>query len=180
MEESQIIALIKLLDDDDPGISSHVRNEIRKLGAKALPQLRLYLNELDKNTPLHDEVNGFIQFHHLDNLIYKLKDWQKHEAHNLLKGLWLINTYDQPDLNFKDINKRIEQLYYDVWLDFHLELNAVEQVRLLNNIFFSKLGFKANTQNFFAPENAFISHTLQERKSNFTNFMVLRYSLKLL
>jgi len=166
MEESQIIALIRLLDDEDPEVAQHVRQQLRMLGADALPYLRDFQTELQPDTPLHKEVTHFIQYHQLDDLTFRLQQWQEEEPENLLKGLWLVNTYAEPGLKLSDVRKKVEQLYYDVWLDFHVELNPIEQIRLLNNIFFGKLGFTPNTQHFYAPENSFIAHTLQSRTGN--------------
>lgn len=166
MEESQIIALVRLLDDEDPEIAKHVRQELRALGTTALPYLRDFQKELEPENPLYEEVTHFIQYHQLDDLSFRLQKWQEEEPDDLLKGLWLINTYAEPSLKLSDIHKQVEQLYYEVWLDFHVELNPIEQVRLLNNIFFGKIGFSPNTQNFYAPENSLIAHTLKHRTSN--------------
>lgn len=166
MEKSKIIALIRLLEDEDPEIAKHVRQQLRILGSTALPYLRDFQKELKPENSLYEEVTHFIQFHQLDDLTFRLQHWQEEEADNLLKGLWLVNTYAEPALKLTDLQKKIEQLYYDVWLDFHVELNPIEQIRLLNNIFFGKLGFSPNTQHFYAPENSFIANTLQSRTGN--------------
>lgn len=165
MKDSEFKALVSLLDDDDEQVIAHVEERIRSLGQEVIPFL-----ETEWESSLSPKVQRRIEelTHHLQfNLLrQRLTAWYRHESDDLLKGLWLVATYQYPDLDFLTLKQEMEQLYYEAWLEFKPAYHPADQVKLLNSVLFGKLKFSANTKNFHAPGNSMINVVLESKKGN--------------
>ena len=84
----------------------------------------------------------------------------------MLKGMWLIATYQYPDLDLQKLRQDLEQLYYEVWLEHNPEGHYFDQVKMMNSVFFSKLKYRSNTQNFHSPANSNINIVMETRRGN--------------
>jgi len=99
-------------------------------------------------------------------LVERLSDWHHGGAIDLLEGLWIIATYQYPDLSLESLRSDFEQFYYETWLEFKEDMHPIDQIRALNHVFFSKLKFGSNTKNFHAASNSMINVVLESRKGN--------------
>ncbi len=106
--------------------------------------------------------------HHLqfNGLISKLQDWRDNRTEDLLEGMWLVALYQYPDLELNKLRADLEQIYYDVWLEFKPDIHYIDQIKILNSVMFNKLKFSPNTKNFHSPGNSMINVVLESRKGN--------------
>ncbi len=165
MTESELKALVSLLDDEDKQISAHVEEKILSLGKEAIPFL-----EKEWESNLSPMVQGRIEelIHTLqyDLLKERLKNWYNSEDHDLLTGMWMIATYQYPEIELDKLKQELEQIYYETWLEFRPDLYAFDQVKVINGVIFTKLKFGANTKNFHSPGNSMINIVLESKKGN--------------
>lgn len=147
MTEKELKALVSLLDDEDAEVRAHVEEKIRSLGNHVIPFLETQWEE-SFNPVFQKKLEDLIHDLQMDGLIEKLQTWVNGGALNLLEGMWILNTYLYPDLAYEKLTAEIEQLYYQVWLDYREEMSPTEQVKLLNNAFYNKMGFGPNTKTF--------------------------------
>lgn len=165
MQESELKALVSLLDDEDKQISSHVEEKILSLGKQAIPFL-----EQEWESNLNPHVQGRIEelIHTLQYELLKerLKEWYLSPDQDLLTGMWILATYQYPDLELEKLRQELEQIYYDTWLEFRPDLYPYDQVKVINSVLFNKLKFGANTKNFHSPGNSMINIVLESRKGN--------------
>ncbi len=165
MDVKKIRALVSLLDDEDLDIIQHVEEKILSLGDVIIPFL-----ETEWETNFNQNVQKRIEdlIHHLQftSLREKLIDWKESDKDNLLKGLWLVATYQYPDLDYKKIKKEMDKIYYEVWLNHRTYASPHDQIKNLNNIIFTKLNFSSNTQNMQNPSNSMINLVLESRRGN--------------
>jgi regulator of sirC expression with transglutaminase-like and TPR domain len=165
MTESELKALVSLLDDDDKQISSHVEEKILSLGKEAIPFLE---HEWESN--LNPSVQGRIEelIHTLQYGLLKerLKNWYNSKDHDLLTGMWILATYQYPEIELEKLRQDLEQIYYDTWLEFRPDLYPFDQIKVINGVLFNKLKFGANTKNFHSPGNSMINIVLESRKGN--------------
>jgi len=165
MTENEIKALISLLDDEDKQIVAHVEERIRTLGKDAIPFLEKQWEET-LSTSLQTRIEDIIHDLQYELLRERLRQWYESPEQDLLTGMWLIATYQYPDLELEKLRQDLEQLYYDVWVEYKPELFAYDRVKVINGVLFSKLRFSANTKNFHSPANSFINTVLESRKGN--------------
>lgn len=165
MDEKEFKALVSLLDDEDVNIVSHVEQKIKSLGHQIIPYLEHeWENNFDPN--VQKRIEDLIHTLQFDYLKVQLQGWKDRGGEDLLEGMWLVASYQYPDLELGKLRKDLEQIYYEAWLEYKQELHPFDQVKILNSVIFSKLKFSANTKNFHAPGNSMINIALESRKGN--------------
>lgn len=181
MEDKELKALVSLLDEEDPEVLTHVEQKIISLGDTVIPYLEQQW-EQQFNPVVQRRLEELIHTVQFDILRERLSAWKQGDM-DLLEGMWLVSTYHYPDLELEQLKKDLEQVYYDVWLEFKPEAHPFDKIRLLNSVFFSKLKFRANTKNFHSPGNSMINVVLETKKGNPTSlciiYMLVAQKLKL-
>lgn len=165
MTDRELKALVSLLDDEDDQIVNQVIDKIRSLGKDIIPFLE---NEWETNfnPSVQRRIEELIHDLQYELLKDRIKDWYESKDQDLLTGLWLVATYQYPDLELEKIRQDLEQIYYDAWLEFKPDLYPYDQVKILNSVLFNKLKFGANTKNFHSPGNSMINVVLETHKGN--------------
>ncbi|GHB60291.1 transglutaminase-like domain-containing protein [Persicitalea jodogahamensis] len=165
MKEKEIKALVSLLDDDDTEVTTLVENKIRSMGKGIIPFLETEWEE--SFSPIAQRrIEELIHELQLGGMAERLVHWKNGGALDLLEGMSIIATYQYPDLNFQKLRDEIDQFRYDVWEQFGSEMSPVDQVKALNGVFYSVLGFGANTKNFHSASNSMINIVMESRRGN--------------
>lgn len=165
MSEKELKALVSLLDDNDDQVVSEVTGKIRSLGKEVIPYLEQEW-ENNFNPLVQRKIENLIHDLQYELLKQRITEWYESPDQDLLTGLWLIATYQYPDLELEQLKQELEQLYYEAWLEFKPDVYAFDQVKVLNGVLFTKLKFSANTKNFHSPGNSMINVVLETRKGN--------------
>ena len=165
MNDTEIKALISLLDDEDHEVAEHVEQRIRQLGGQMIPFLE---NEWEGsfNPLLQKKIEELIHDLQYQSVLERIREWRQGGGMDLLEGLWIIATYQYPDLSLEKLRQELEQLYYEVWLDLSPDMHPVDQIKTLNNAFFTKLRFGPNSKHFHSPANSMINQVLESRRGN--------------
>jgi regulator of sirC expression with transglutaminase-like and TPR domain len=165
MKETEIKALVSLLDDDDTQIVSHVEEKILSLGTSIIPFLEQEW-ETNFNPKVQRRIEELIHTLQFELLKERIKEWYKSDDQDLITGMWLIATYQYPDLELLKLKQELEQIYYETWLEFKSDLYPFDQIKVINSVLFNKLKFGANSKNFHSPGNSMINVVLETRKGN--------------
>ena len=165
LEEKELKALVSLLDDDDQQIVSHVEGKILSIGKSVIPFLEREW-ESNLNPSVQGRIEELIHTLQYDLLRERLKSWYESTDHDLLTGMWILATYQYPDLELEKLKQELEQIYYETWLEFRPDLYPFDQIKVINSVLFNKLKFGANTKNFHSPGNSMINVVLESRKGN--------------
>jgi regulator of sirC expression with transglutaminase-like and TPR domain len=165
MTDNELKALVSLLDDQDEQIVTQVVDKIRSLGREAIPYLEQEW-EHNFNPSVQRRIEVLIHDLQYELLKFRIQEWYESKDQDLLTGLWLIATYNYPDLEIEKLKQELEQIYYEAWLEFKPDLYPFDQIKVLNGVLFSKLKFGANTKNFHSPGNSMINIVLESRKGN--------------
>jgi regulator of sirC expression with transglutaminase-like and TPR domain len=165
MNSSEIKALVSLLDDDDKEVLSHVENKIISLGDSIIPFLE---EEWEKsfNPAVQKKLEDLIHVLQFDSLKGRLLQWKDGGAVDLLEGMWLVATYQYPDLSLTKLKRELEQIYYEAWLEYKPNVHPFDQIKILNSVIFGKLKFAANTKNFHSPANCMLNVVLESKRGN--------------
>ena len=165
LSENEMKALVSLLGDSDPEVVSHVEERLVALGGAVIPLLEKEWEQSfdpDSQKKIEDIIHS-LQF---DQLRERLADWHLQGGEDLLEGLWLLATYQYPDLELSKIRDQFQQIYYEAWLEFKPELEPLEQIKTLNSVLFNKLKFAPNTRNFHSIGNSMINVVLESKRGN--------------
>jgi regulator of sirC expression with transglutaminase-like and TPR domain len=167
MQENEIRALISLLDDDDHEVTTLVDRKIRSLGGFVIPYLENVWEDSGlKNPILQKRIEEIIHDLQFESVNEKLKIWQEGGALDLLEGMWIVTTYQYPDFSIEKLKAEIEQIFYEVWIEFKPNMHPTDQVRILNSVIFDKLKFGPNTKNFHSASNSMLNIVLESHKGN--------------
>lgn len=166
MSENEIQALIKLIDDPDETIYSHVRERIVQLGLPAIPALERAWEVDDLGDLFRHRIEDILHTIHIDGTFHRLKDWAERGGEDLLDGTLAVCRYRYPELDEHRVRARLSALRQDIWLELNDNLTAFEKVRVFNHIFFQVHGFRGNKRNYHAPQNSYINEVLETKKGN--------------
>ncbi|WP_258105189.1 transglutaminase-like domain-containing protein [Marinoscillum sp. MHG1-6] len=165
MKESELKALVTLLEDEDEEIVNHVEKRLMELGTGVIPLLEQEW-ESNFNPLIQRRIEDLIHTLQFELVQERLIEWKDNGAEDLLEGLWLVATYQYPDIDLEELKQDVHQLYVEVWREFQEDLTPYDQVRILNSVLFDKLKFRANTKNFHSPANSMINAVLESKKGN--------------
>ncbi|WP_214072109.1 transglutaminase-like domain-containing protein [Mucilaginibacter sp. dw_454] len=162
---TEVNSLIRLLDDPDPEIYNHVHDKLLSYGSIAIEHLE----------SAFEQAFDSIQQERIANLVHEiqfgivqndLKLWYQGGAFDLLQGILIINRYQYPDLDEQKIINQLETIKRDVWIQMNNEASPVEQVKLINHVFYHMHGFSGNTSNHQDPQNSYLSQVMEIKKGN--------------
>src|ERR1700761_3126139 len=175
MNQNEVKSLIKLLDDPDQEIYTHVHEKLLSYGTQAIEYLESAFEQAFDSIQqerIADLVHE-IQFGVLKN---DLKLWHQSGSFDLLQGILIINRYQYPDLDEQKIINQIEAIKRDIWVQMMNEASPAEQIKLINHIFYHIHGFTGNTTNHQDPQNSYLNQVLESKKGNQISLAII-YSI---
>ena len=164
MSNTELQALISLLDDPDDNIFDDIRGKLISFGEDVIPHLEsAWENSFDHL--LQERIEDIIHHLQFSNIKIELDNWKNSEK-DLIDGAIIIAKYQYPDLEEEKIRDYIKQLIQDVWLELNDNLTALEKIKVLNRIIFGVHGFYGNTKNINSPKNSYINNVIETKKGN--------------
>lgn len=177
IENTQLTALIRLVEDPDPNVYGHVRTKLIEMGREVVPTLENTLEirrtqfafDLD-----HEErIKRIIQDIHFNHVKLDLEKWRASSTRDLLKGAIIVSKFQFPEVDEKKVEKELDQIKQKVWLEISEENTAFEIVKIFNHVIFDLCGFESSKNNFYAAENSYINKVLSSKKGNPLSLSIL-------
>jgi regulator of sirC expression with transglutaminase-like and TPR domain len=165
MKETELKALVSLLDDDDKEVITQVKEKIFSIGTTIIPILeREWENNF--NPTVQQRIEDIIHSLQYELLKERMTSWFISEERDLLTGMWIVATYQYPEIELEKLKQDIENIYQEAWLEYRDDLLPYDQVKVMNSVLFGKLKFGANSKNFHSPGNSMINVVLETHKGN--------------
>jgi regulator of sirC expression with transglutaminase-like and TPR domain len=165
-DEKSILALIRLIDDPDEAVFEHVRDRLISYGPEAITYLEESWDVDYYGLIFHARVEELIHSIQFEEIKSKLTSWVNSVDKDLLEGAILVAKYQYPSLDESEIERFIQQVCRDIWLELNSKQTAFEQVKIFNNIFFNLYEFQGATAQYYSPLNSFINTVIESRKGN--------------
>jgi regulator of sirC expression with transglutaminase-like and TPR domain len=162
---TEVNSLIRLLDDPDPEIYNHVHDKLLSYGTEAITYLESAFEQAF-DAIQQDRIAGLVHEIQFGTVKNDLKLWHQSGAFDLLQGILIINRYQYPDLDEQKIINQLEAIKRDIWIQMMNEASPVEQVKLINHVFYHMYGFSGNTTNHQDPQNSYLSQVIETKKGN--------------
>ena len=166
MEETrEINALMQLIDDPDTEVFDTVSNRIVSYGRPIIPNLE----ELWENTPdetVQEKIGLLIHRLHFQELQADFSVYIRSARHDLLEGALLVARYQYPNMTDTPVFQEIEKIKRNIWLELNNYLTALEQVNIINRIFFTYYKFKGVEVAYQHPEEFLINKVLETKRGN--------------
>ena len=166
MKQSEIKALISLLDDEDYEVLNHVESKIRSMGDTVIPYLEDRWEESSLSPLTQKKLEDLIHDLQYNAFLERLINWRENGSEDLLEGIWAIATYQYPELSLEKLRQDVEQVYYEVWLEIRDGMHPMDQIKTLNSVIFGKLKFGANTKHFHSASNSMLNVVIESKKGN--------------
>ena len=163
-ENSEISALLQLIEDPDAEVYQSVSDKIATIGKAIIPNLES-LWEATQNEEVQERIEMLIHQLHYKDLFADMESWKENPS-ELLEGALLAANYHYPDADGDVVRKQIEKMRRNVWLELSYYLTPMEQVNILNSIFFSYYKQKGTELNYKEPGEFLINQSLEAKKGN--------------
>jgi regulator of sirC expression with transglutaminase-like and TPR domain len=173
--ETELAAMLKLLDDTDEEVVESVEQHLLSLGSGAVELLENYWNT-DISGESQAKIEQLINKLQFADLKEKLVNWYNSPLKDLFEGAYLITSFQYPNFSRQELDNQLNKIKLDAWLELKYDLTALEKVRILNHIFYDINGFKGDTATYHSPQNSFINTVLERKQGNPISLAVI-YSI---
>ncbi|MCC6721802.1 MAG: transglutaminase family protein [Bacteroidia bacterium] len=176
INESELKALIYLLDDTDDDVVNQVEQRLFQLGPDVIPTLEQTYEQSDINELRQKRVDEIIRKIQSHYLIEELKKWKENNQDDLLEGALIINKIKYPEIDRQYIENILNKIKLDVWLELNYDLTSFEKIKILNYIMFDVHRFSGDNEDYHNPDNSYLSKVLDRKKGNPISLAII-YSL---
>ena len=83
-----------------------------------------------------------------------------------MDGVILVAKFQYPELDESKIINQIDKIIQSVWIELNNGLTPLEEVRVINHVFFNLLAFHGDLEHPFEPNNGYINLVLDSKKGN--------------
>lgn len=161
----EIASLIRLLDDPDTEIFTHVHNRLKSYGSEVIAYLEGAFEQAFDPVQ-QDRIANLVHEIQFGSVKNELQLWQQSGAFDLLQGALIINKYQYPDLDEQKVINQIAAIKRDIWLQMIYEASPSDHVKLINHVLYGIYGFSGNTTNHQDPQNSYLNQVLETKKGN--------------
>lgn len=128
-QNSEISALLNLIDDPDEEVFSTVSSCIVGYGKGIIPNLEnLWENTVSE--AVQERIEMIIHRLHYADLVNDLTEWRNSAYHDLLFGALLVARFQYPDLQTSPVIQEIEKIRRNVWLELNSFLTPLNRPTL--------------------------------------------------
>jgi len=166
INDSEIKALIYLLDDTDIEVVSQVEERLFQLGRDVIPVLEQTLDIGDINELRQRRIDDIIKKIQTHTISADLRSWKENQQDDLLEGVFIINRIKYPEADLQFIDNLIDKIKLDVWLEMHYDLTAFEKIKILNYVLFDLHRFGGDNEDYHNPDNSYLSRVFERKKGN--------------
>ncbi|MDD2527570.1 MAG: transglutaminase family protein [Lentimicrobiaceae bacterium] len=172
---TELQALISLLDEPDQQAFAKVREHICVYGPGAVPLLeQAWENSFDEL--MQQRIENIIHDIQFEKLYQDLHAWSHLSYKDPLEGFILFTRYHYPHLDEEEIKGLVFKLNRDAWLELNDNLTPLEKIKVLNHIFFDIYKFKCVPYQNVEMRHLFLNNLLETRTGN-SHSLGMLYSL---
>jgi regulator of sirC expression with transglutaminase-like and TPR domain len=173
LSQSQRIALLSLLGDEDPLVYRTVREKILSCGPPAAEWLRPHT--MSNDPALRRRARQIVL--HFDRQAaddHFLAFCLRHgEEFDLEQGAWLFAQTQYPLINVEAYQAVLDGYASELRGRFQSRAEAKQILTALNQYLFDELGFAGNEENYYDPENSYLNCVIDQRTGNPINLCLL-------
>ncbi len=162
MKESEFRALISLLEDDDPTVSTHVESKLIEMGGEVISRLENAW-ETEKDEIIQQRLEDIIQGIQEQDTLDRFIAWRDSEEKNLMEGWFLMSKYLYPNIKYATYTSRVNRLVNRIWLEFRRDMTTAEKLMVVNSMLFRVEKFRPGGRQMRTP-GEFLMNLLFEKR----------------
>lgn len=161
-DDSQLQALISLIDEPDQSSFAKVKEQIFNIGPPAVPLLEdAWVNTFDIN--IQKRIEDIIHNIQFNQLHFELVKWAHFKEVDLLEGFILFTRYQYPSINIDLLKEQLHKIRRDIWIELNENLTPLEKIKVLNHIFYDHYKFKVPEKQDIDARYLFLNNVLETR-----------------
>lgn len=164
-ETKELKALLHLLDDPDKEVFETVSDKIIHYGKEVIPRLE-NLWENTKDGDIQERIENIIHKVNFNEVYLGFEKWNTAEKPALLNGAILLANYRFPQIDEDALRKTIKSIYQSCWLELNNYLTPLEQINIVNSIFYNMYKFKGLELDENKPNHYYINEVMDSRQGN--------------
>jgi regulator of sirC expression with transglutaminase-like and TPR domain len=165
ISESELKAMLYLLDDTDEQVVGTVAGRLLSEGAQIVPVLEQYW--LTNQDPIRaGRIEQIIRNIQHKDLSAGFDSWLKSKEKSLLEACLLVSKIHYPGLDESLVVNFVEKMRLDAWMSLYNASNPHDKIKILNHIFFERYNFKGNSNDYHNPDNSLINRVIETRSGN--------------
>ena len=173
ISQSQRVALLSLLADEDPLVYRTVRDKLLSCGPPAAEWLRPHT--ISDDPALRRHARQIVL--HFDRQAaddHFLAFCLRHgEEFDLEQGVWLFAQTQYPLINVEAYQAVLDGYANELRGRFDGSGEPQQILTVINQYLFGELGFTGNEANYYDPENSYLNRVLDQRTGNPINLCLL-------
>jgi regulator of sirC expression with transglutaminase-like and TPR domain len=162
---SQLHALIRLLDDPDSDVYENVHGKLVSFGKTVIPVLESEWETVGQNA-IQERIIQIIEEIEFEAACKALIDWKATQSDDLASGALIAATFQYPDIDFEAIRKQLLVLHRDVWIELNDNLTSLEKVRVINHILYDVHQFRPYTKYHTSEQSFFLNNLLDNHSGS--------------
>lgn len=174
MHSREIIALVELLGDENPGVVDAVRERLDVLGDAALPALREALLSDDPRRRLR--ARAAERDIRARERARALAEYLAMPDIDLEEAVLMLAQVENPDLDFARVRAVLDDLGSRVAERLSHAETGVGRAAVLGAVLFGEEGFRGNERDYYDPANSYIDFVL-DRKAGIPISLSILYLL---
>lgn len=176
-KNSEIKALISLLDDEDEEIIENVTNKLVSLGKPILTTLEEAWGSQDYTALHFEKIEKIIAKIHFNDIYQQLNNWLNDDFSTLIDGALIIAQLFYHDLDKGKFNVEFNKQKQKIWLELNNNYTALENINIFNQVFYNVLGYKGVKTKEFQYNNFCVNTVLDSRQGSPIALGILYISL---
>jgi regulator of sirC expression with transglutaminase-like and TPR domain len=161
----ELEALISLLEDPDMQVFDNVSNRLIELGEEVVPPLEQRW-ELTLQPDLQERIENVIRKIQYNTLKKGMDGWKSEGGTDLLYGAFLVARFQYPELQYEQLEEKVDKIKKDIWLELNNELTALEKVKVINYFFYDIHKFDKSLKKSHTPQLYLLNHVLDTSKGS--------------
>jgi hypothetical protein len=145
MNDKEIKALIRLLDDPDQSVYENVSQRLLHEGEVIIPILEASYG-LTQNEMLNLRLEAILEELKNQGFLTAFKTWANQENPPLIHGLNYINSLFYPDTDFERFKVLFDELRKQIWLELNDKLTGFEAITVINRLLYDIRGYGVETK----------------------------------
>ncbi len=161
----ELEALISLLEDPDIQVFDNVSNRLIELGEEVVTPLEKRW-EITLKPDLQERIENVIRKIQINTLRRGMDSWKSGGGTDLLFGAYLVARFQYPELQFEQLNEKIEKIKKDIWLELNNDLTALEKVKVINYFLYDIHKFDKSLKKAHTPQLYLLNHVMDTYKGS--------------
>lgn len=161
----EINALLRLLEDPDQSVYHSVSERILRYGNDILPKLESSW-QICHDPLAMVRIETIMRQLHFNNVSNQFGEWFQSKKPELLQGALLLGQFFQQNSDDDSLRKLIKSMHQSCWLELNDYLTPLEQVNIINSIFYSNYKFNGLNSEHLEAIHFNMHHVADSRNGN--------------